>query len=313
MPFLPTNGSVQPACTNTIYRPIGGIAGLREVHDNVSRLTVSAFPFAMVNDTALAHLAVPGCYILANHEAAYLGEAVDVRRRLYQHAADPSKAFTREVYVISGHEKLWFDKTAAIYLQFRLTEMAEQAGLVEVIKGANPQMLELSDCERAPLDQYVEFSERLLFDAGCRVFHSNFASQRSKTMEAAFTIGPDDEAGPIRIGVIATPQLGSELALDYCDLWAHGYPAQGGFVVMAGSELRTQVNSSVNPILHTRRAELVEAGALGAIPGVLNRQRLLVAVWLPSAAIAAKVLTGAHVNSNKWIQPRHPRAVLIAT
>lgn len=312
MPFLPTNGSVQPACTNTIYRPIGDIAGLREVDDNVSRLTVSAFPFAMVNDTALAHLAVPGCYVLADHEAAYLGETRDVRRRLYQHAADPSKAFTREVYVISGHEKPWFDKTAAIYLQFRLTEMAEQAGLVEVIKGANPQMLELSDCERAPLDQYVEFGERLLFDAGCRVFHSNFAGQRSKTMGAAITIGPD-EAGPIRIGVIATPPHGSELELDYCDLWARGYPAQGGFVVMAGSELRTQVNSSVNPILHTRRAELVEAGVLGAIPGVLNRQRLLVSVWLPSAAIAAKVLTGAHVNSSKWIQPRHPRAVLIAT
>ena len=312
MPFLSTNGSVQGACTNTIYRPIGDIAGLREVHDNVSRLTVSAFPFAMVNDTALAHLVVPGCYILADHEAAYFGETTDVRRRLYQHASDPSKAFTREVYVISGFEKFWFNKTAAIYLQQRLTEMAEQAGLVEIVKGANPQMLELSDCERAPLDQYVEFSERLLFDAGCRVFHSNFASQRGKTVEAATTIGPDDEAGPIRIGVIATPQLGSELELDYCGLWARGYPAQGGFVVMAGSELRTQVNSSVNPILHTRRAELVAAGALGAIPGVQNRQRLLLAVWLPSAAIAAKVLTGAHVTSSKWIQPRRPRGVLVA-
>ena len=312
MPFLPTNGS-EGACTNTIYRPIGDIAGLREVHDNVSRLTVSAFPFAMVNDTALAHLVVPGCYILADHQAAYFGETTDVRRRLYQQASDPSKAFTREVYVISGFEKFWFNKTAAIYLQQRLTEMAEQAGLVEIVKGANPQMLELSDCERAPLDQYVEFSERLLFDAGCRVFHSNFASQRGKTVEAAFTIGPDDEAGPIRIGVIATPQLGSELELDYCGLWARGYPAQGGFVVMAGSELRTQVNSSVNPILHTRRAELAAAGALGAIPGVQNRQRLLLAVWLPSAAIAAKVVTGAHVTSSKWIQPRHPRGVLVAT
>jgi predicted GIY-YIG superfamily endonuclease len=311
MPFLSTNGSVQPACTNTIFRPIGDIAGLREVHDNVSRLTVSAFPITMANDIALTHLAVPGCYVLADHEAAYLGESRDVRRRLNQHATDPSKAFAREVYVISGYERPWFDKTAAIYLQYRLTEIAEQAGLVEIIKGVSPQVLELSDCERAPLDQYVEFGERLLFDAGCRVFRSNFPNQRRKTIEAAIRIDPD-EAGPIRIGVIATPPLGSELELDYCDLWARGYPAQGGFVVMAGSELRTQVNSSVNPILHTRRAELAAAGALGAIPGVQNRQRLLVAVWLPSAAIAAKVVTGAHVNSSKWIQPRHPRGVLVA-
>jgi hypothetical protein len=214
MPFLSTNGSVQAACTHTIYRPIGDVAGLREVHDNVSRIIVSAFPFAMVNDTALAHLVVPGAYILADHEAAYFGESTDVRRRLSQHACDPSKAFAREVYVVSSFEKFWFDKTAAIYLQQRYTEMAEQAGLVEVIKGANPQVLELSDCERAPLDQYVEFGERLLFDAGCRVFRSNFASQRGKAVEAATASGPD-EAGPIRIGVIATPQIGSELELDY--------------------------------------------------------------------------------------------------
>ena len=41
MPFLSTNGSVQAPSTNTIYRPIGDIAGLREVHDNVSRLSVA--------------------------------------------------------------------------------------------------------------------------------------------------------------------------------------------------------------------------------------------------------------------------------
>ncbi|UQR62352.1 hypothetical protein LRP30_37270 [Bradyrhizobium sp. C-145] len=39
--------TVQPACTSNVHRPLGGIAGLREVHDDVGRLTVSAFPVAL--------------------------------------------------------------------------------------------------------------------------------------------------------------------------------------------------------------------------------------------------------------------------
>jgi predicted GIY-YIG superfamily endonuclease len=312
MSLFSTNTSVQPACTNNVHRPMGDIAGLREIHDDVGRLTVSAFPFAMVKDISPARAAVPACYILADHATAYIGETGNVGRRLSDHAADPSKAFAREVYVISGYERAWFDKTAALYLQHRLTAIAERADLVDVVKGTNPQVLELPSHRRASLDQFVEHGERLVFDAGCRVFRSNFASQRRTAVEAEIAIGPD-ETGPMQIGVIATPPLGSELELAYGELWARGYPAQeDGFVVMAGSEVRSIVNPSVNPILRTRRAELVDAEALVGIPGVQDRKRLRVAVWFPSAAIAAKVVTGAHVDSGKWVQPRYPQPILIA-
>jgi predicted GIY-YIG superfamily endonuclease len=312
MSLFSTNTSVQPACTNNVHRPMGDIAGLREIHDDVGRLTVSAFPFAMVKDISPARAAVPACYILADHATAYIGETGNAGRRLSDHAADPSKAFAREVYVISGYERAWFDKTAALYLQHRLTAIAERADLVDVVKGTNPQVLELPSHRRASLDQFVEHGERLVFDAGCRVFRSNFASQRRTAVEAEIAIGPD-ETGPMQIGVIATPPLGSELELAYGELWARGYPAQeDGFVVMAGSEVRSIVNPSVNPILRTRRAELVAAEALVGIPGVQDRQRLRVAVWFPSAAIAAKVVTGAHVDSSKWVQPRYPQPILIA-
>jgi hypothetical protein len=46
MTLFSGNDSVQPACTTNVHRPMGDIAGLREVHDDVGRLTVSAFPFA---------------------------------------------------------------------------------------------------------------------------------------------------------------------------------------------------------------------------------------------------------------------------
>jgi predicted GIY-YIG superfamily endonuclease len=313
MSLFNNNTSVQPACTSNVHRPMGGIAGLREVHDDVGRLTVSAFPFAMVKDVSLAQAAAPACYILADNATAYIGETANAGRRLSEHFGDPSKAFAREVYVISGYERAWFDKTAAIYLQFRLTQIAEQAGLVDIMKGTNPQVLELPSHKRASLDHFVEHGERLLFDAGCRVLRSNFASQRRKleSTDADTVIGPE-ETGPMQIGVMDAPPLGSELELAYGDLWARGYPVRDGFVVTAGSEVRSLVNASVNPILHTRRAELVAAQALTMIPGIQDRLRLRVAVRFPSAAIAAKVLTGAHVSGGKWVNAGYPEPILIA-
>jgi hypothetical protein len=112
--------------------------------------------------------------------------------------------------------------------------------------------------------------------------------------------------------VIATPPLGSELELAYGDLWARGFPTSEGFVVMAGSEVRSAVNPSAPQIVETRRDELIAAQALIAIPGLSDRQRLCVAVRFASAAIAAKVVTGAHVDSSKWQPPRDPRPILIA-
>lgn len=315
MSLFSKNAPVQPACTNIVHRPMGGIAGLREVHDDVSRLTVTAFPMTMAKDISQTHGNVAACYILASHKEVYLGETSSIVRRLSQHANDPSKAFALEVYVISGYERAWFDKTMAIYLQHRLTGLAEQAGLVDIVKGVNPQVLELPHHRRASLDTLVTHAELQLFDAGCRVFRSNFASQRTVVpASAVIEFEADaDENGEMQIDVIAAPAPGGELELDYCDLWARGYPAQDGFVVMAGSEVRTSVNASVNPILHTRRAELADAQALAPIPGVQDRQRLCVAVWFPSAAIAAKVVTGAHTHGGKWGAPRYPQPILIAT
>ena len=312
MSFFSNTASAHAACTTNVHRPMGDIAGFREVHDDVSRLAVWAFPKAMIKDLAFKALATPACYILADHAMAYLGETGNLGRRLSDHAADPSKSFARETYAVVGYERSWLDKPGVIYLQHRLTELAEAAGLVEVVKGANPQILELPSHRRASLDRFVEDGARLLFDAGCRVLNSNFVSQR-RAMPAGddLSLEPDD-GGPMEIGVIATPAIGTELELAYGDLWARGYPANDGFVVMAGSEVRSLINASANNMLHARRAELANADALTDIPGVQGRKRLLVACWFPSPAIAAKVLTGAHVDSSKWITPRHPRQIIIA-
>ena len=319
MSYFDTDNSTNSS-TSIVHRAAGDIAGVREIFDDASRLKVCAFPFAMVRHIVAGKAAVPACYILADHESIYIGESNNVGRRLSEHLSDVAKAFAREVFVVAGLGD-GFDKISAVYMQWSLTRMAEQAGLVVVQKGVSPRVLDLPAWRRATLDRIVDDGQRLLFDSGCRAFHSSYASMRR---ELSDTDHPDatapeiacdgndtDDIGEMEIGVIATPRGVGDFELVYGDLWARGYPSDQGFVVAAGSEVRSLINASVNPIVHTRRAELANAGALAEIPGLTDRQRLMVSVWFPSAAIAAKVITGAHVASNKWTALRHPQPFII--
>jgi hypothetical protein len=322
MSFFIDTKSTQAPCTTFVYRPAGDIAGFREIFDEASRIAVTAFPMTMVKNIVVAKAAMAACYILANHERVYIGESGSVGRRLSEHATDPSKSFAREAYVISGGGNASFDKTAAIYLQHRLTHAAETAGLVQVQKGNSATLVDLPAWRCAPLDRIVADGKRVLYDAGCRAFDSSCASQRPVQAAADHSVAlteadadesiEADDTGRMEIGVVATPSGSAEFQLAYGDLWGRGYMADDGFVVMAGSEVRTLVNASVNPILHTRRAALDEASVLADIPGLLERKRLLVSVWFPSMAIAAKVLTGAHVASSKWAAVRDARPFVLA-
>jgi hypothetical protein len=121
-----------------------------------------------------------------------------------------------------------------------------------------------------------------------------------------------DEDGAMEIGVSTTPIGVEELQLAFADLWARGYAHQGRFVVAAGSEMRRTPNPSANAPTLARRQHLIDTGAAVPIPGAADRYRLQVAVAFPSLAIAAKVLCGAHVASDKWRPLRAARPFIIA-
>jgi hypothetical protein len=322
MSFFNAQNSALNSCTTIIHRAAGGIAGVREVFDDASRLAVWSFGMARAREIVTPRASMPACYILASHDLVYFGETKNFYRRFFEHLLDPTKIFAREVFVISGLGDAPFDKTTALYLQWRLDQAAGNAGLVTVQKGANPRVLDLPAWRRATLDRIVEDAERLLFDAGCRAIHSNCASMRPvqphadlaepDSPDVAGDVNEADDSGQMEIGVVATPDGVPEFEICYGDLWARGYPSNGGFVVTAGSEIRTLINASVNPILHTRRQDLATAGVLAEIPGLGDRMRLTVSVWFPSSAIAAKVVTGAHVASSKWTALRNPQSFVIA-
>lgn len=318
MPFFNDNSS-KVSCTTFVHRPGGQVSGAREVFDEASRIAVTAFPTSMIKDMVASRAAVAACYLLAGSRRGYIGETGNIGRRLSDHYADPSKSFADEVFVITGGGNAAFDKTAAVYLQHRLTCAAEEAGLIEILKGTSARILDLPAWRRAPLDRIVDDTMRLLYDAGCRFFDGHVhqpltadAARLDKTEESEETASEADDGSPMEIGIVATPAGTPEFSLSYGDLWARGYDHSGGFVVTAGSEVRSLVNPSVNPILHKRRAELTGASALAEIPGVTDRKRLITAVWFPSRAIAAKVVSGAHVSGHKWAAVDERRPLVLA-
>jgi len=299
--------SARASSATIIHREAGNITGIREIFDRTTRLSVWAFPFSMIDQFAAKLMATAAAYILTDHRSIYVGESHNVGRRLLEHATDNSKRFAREVFVVSAFDSQWFDKTSAVQLQHRLTHAAKTAGLMEVRLGTNPQEIALPPWLLGSNDGMFDAAPRLLFDAGCRAFHSNCDSQLSLAaagpamgLSGDAEVGENDDSGLMEIGVTTTPRNVDEYELNYFDLWARGYQFGDRFIVAAGSDFHNIETPSVNEIIKTRRKELFARGVLKSIRGIEDRKRSMVAIAFPSKAIAAKVVCGAHVDSSKW-------------
>jgi hypothetical protein len=304
------------ASTSIVFRSAGGITGLREAIDETANLSVLAFPIEQLGHIlSIRSLAFPACYMLTGPSAAYVGESQNVGVRLSQHFIDHTKNFATEAFVIAATNDCRLDKTVAIFFQHHLSKAVEAGALAGLTKGKNAQSIELPPWRRSSLEQLALNARRLLFDAGCRVLDSNnprvllsaATDLRDEPDTASVEFG-ENEA--LTIGVPLAPHGCEEFQLNYANIWARGHQYHEDFVIHAGSEIRIGINQSINAIYLKRRKHLVDAHALEPIRGVDDRQRLTVSVACPSAAIAAKVVTGAHVNASTWQKLRRP--ILIA-
>lgn len=306
---------LEPASTSVLHRPFGGVASYRQITDRASRACVHAFPFASAPQLAAAGLlSSPGAYVLCDDRTAYFGESVRPARRLAEHAGDHSKVFSRDVFLVTGCEGSPFDKTILLDLQHRLTNLALDAGIVNVTKGVAPAEPYRGDADRASHDRIAGDALRMLFDAGCRFLRStgdNVALARPEPGIQQDDSTDRTDSGPMSIGVSTTPVGAAEFELRYDDLWARGFWHNDHFIVSAGSEVRTTTNGSCDETTRARRDDLFRAGVLEPIPGVESRRRLVVAVAFPSIAIAAKTVSGAH-TANRWTPLSRSRLVVLA-
>jgi hypothetical protein len=310
MPTIVDANLLSNPSTSIILRPFGSLLGYRRITDRASRVAVHAFAMSELPRLAAAGLlTTPGTYMMTDHRTAYIGESRRPSRRLAEHAADPTKTFARDVFVVDGCDGAPFDKLIAVDLQFRLTRRALETDAVTLSKGLNPAEPDLTDDDRATHDRIAADAFRLLHDAGCRIFERAGDGASGPTEPPSSDDGADAaDAGPMEIGVSTTPIGTDEFELRYAGLWARGYWAGDHFVVAAGSEVRSRTNDSVNTVTRARREELRKAGVLAEIPAVADRRRLVVAVAFPSTAIAAKVVCGAH-TAGKWVALNPSKAV----
>ncbi|WP_143198100.1 hypothetical protein [Bradyrhizobium sp. AS23.2] len=299
---------VQEPSTHTVHRPYGGIEGLREIRDPAGLLLVTVFPLGMAERYSVVRESLAACYVLASQGEVYIGQSRWIDNASLQQATASAQDIAGEVYLIHAQRENWLFRTALPYLEDRLTELAEEAGLVEVTNCASARTWSSED--HAILGRFVGESLRLLFDAGCRVFHTTPASRPPAAAEADRAIVPAIEE-TAEIDVDAVPHLGGELALADAGLWARGYYGAEGFVVLAGSEVRAAINPSANgrsiSMLPEQLAEIMVP-----IPGVDNRLRLGAAICFRSPAIAAKFLTGATMGSTNWVRPRYAEQIVVA-
>jgi hypothetical protein len=223
--FTPENTTVQDPSLHTVHRPHGGIDGLREIRDSAGRLMVTVVPLGMARRLSVAFEALAACCVLVGEGKVHIGQSHWMGKRSLQQAADPGKGFAGEVYMIHAQHEDWLFRAALPYLEHRLTEIAREAGLLEVTHSASAQASTSSD-ERAIFEGFVGASLRLLFDAGCRAF-TRPASQLEDAAEADSGLDPAEEE-PAQIDVDDVPSVGGELALDDGGLWARGYHSAPG-------------------------------------------------------------------------------------
>jgi hypothetical protein len=219
------------------------------------------------------------------------GEAGDLRRRLLEHAADPTKSKYEEIYVVASSDGR-LSKSDSRHLEARIHEIVMAGNLAILQVDRVPSVHGCSFSETVVLDELLHQSRELLHAAGCRVLDA--------PRMPIYSAVDDRDDGLVEL-VDSGGVHPDEHALDYDRCWSWGYPVVDGFVVRAGSDVRRRQNAALLPGISARRNRLLEAGLLGEMPGVTDRWRLLGNFKVASALIAAKVVTGAHVsNSGIW-------------
>jgi hypothetical protein len=117
--MLTNDASPSNDCPSTavIHRPFGGVLGYRRISDRASRAVVHAFPMhELPRLAAVGLLSTPGAYVMTDQRTAYIGESRRPSRRLSEHAADSTKDFARDIFVVGGCKGAAFDKLLAVDL-----------------------------------------------------------------------------------------------------------------------------------------------------------------------------------------------------
>jgi hypothetical protein len=289
---------------STVFRPRGPESSIRIVSDDSAVLTITAFDFRDAPaSAAFCGLAIPAAYMIVSdtvNRLAYVGETDKFKRRCEEHFRDEAKGFGREVFAVTGPEGKFFKKDA-LYAQAWLFRAVLETPGWTLVNAQPPADAKLSREREATIDKMLADIAPLWLDARCPVF----TSPGKPNHGAPAAVDDADDGDDDMLFGVPIPADAVEVDLYYGNLWARGYAGKGDprdkpLVVGAGSLMRTRDNASIIEKIRRRRARLLASDCVTPVPKSDDTVRFTKTVSFPSPAIAAKVLTGAHVGSDKW-------------
>lgn len=121
-----------------------------------------------VSNYSREDISCPGVYFLFckddnNDDAVYIGEALDVKKRLLQHLAsyqkEEEKYYWNTVVVITGRD---LDKALIRYLEDKFVRISRECGRYNVLTKATSNDEKLKESKIAEMDEFAEYTRILL-------------------------------------------------------------------------------------------------------------------------------------------------------
>jgi hypothetical protein len=269
----------------------GSISGLREIDSLGSILAVHAAPFSQLdrikaNSGYITYVIdAPRIYTGHGRKSRKIGDRVDQKAKQ-----------TSQLYVICSSDPR-FDKLAAMYLEGRLIDTADQLGLplANIIQPFGRNGLRPS----ADHEQLVQHAQFLLSVAGFQRFEEARRTQSDRPLRVAAT-GDLHDVRILEPETMTIPADAVRMRLIRRDLQAEGYAIGDRFLVRPGADYSCVSKSGLSEDNRSRREAIEAMGVLEPLPGVTDRARLPVGLDCRSPAIAAKILSGEHIGTNAW-------------
>lgn len=283
--------------TRTV-RVDGDVSGLREIDSLGSILQVRAAPFADLDRLMTTAGRLTYVTYVIDTPRIYTGQGKGNRK--IGDRLDPQELKQTQVYVIHSRDPR-FDKLAASYVEDRLIDIADELS-VPLANRTQPFGRDgLYICPN--LEQLVVHAEFLLAVAGFRRFEEARQTNPDRPARLAATADLHD-VRIIEPEDVSIPADAVIMRLVHRTLQAEGYKIGERFVVLPGADYCYETKSGLSDDNRARREAIEKLNKqedlLQELPGVSDSCRLRVGLDCKTAPIAAKIITGEHLDNRAW-------------
>ncbi|WP_006575349.1 GIY-YIG nuclease family protein [Cupriavidus sp. HPC(L)] len=237
---------------------------------------------------------LPGVYLLVGPSRLYIGEGDPVGKRLEDHAA--KKTFWERALFFTAETRL--NKAHIQHLESKLVKLAQEAGVVTLDNGNNPQTPALGEEEYAFVENVLADLLLMLPLLGYPQFEASQTAVASVDEESE---APNASATGKRRAVYSALPRGLVFHSTSKDARATIETVDGGVLLKAGSTVAREPAPSFDvwmPKYAQLRRQLIESGVIAAEGGQLVVKQ---DQFFSSASGAATVVRGVSSNADGWI------------